>query len=157
MGEHVIAVLFAMQDGCYSVVNGVDLWHKERDARKYNGPHPVIAHPPCQLWGKFAKINYKRWGGEHNRPGNDGGCFEFALASVNNYGGVLEHPTYSYAWQQYGLERPIATGWTESVDGFVCEINQASYGHRATKKPGCITLAKNHLNYDGIRKLERIK
>ena len=87
-----VSALFVQPDGCYAGLPEIDTWPEQRDARKYRGPWPVVAHPPCQLWGAFAPINYKRWGGEHNRPGNDGGCFAAALESVRRFGGVLEHP-----------------------------------------------------------------
>ena len=48
-------------------------WPIERDARKYEGVFPVVAHPPCQLWGAMAFVNYARWGGEHNKPFNEAG------------------------------------------------------------------------------------
>ena len=102
----MIAALFIQPDGCYSEVPGIDLWPEDRDARTYAGPYSVVAHPPCQRWGKFARVNFKRWGGEHNRPGNDGGCFASALRSVRTYGGVLEHPAQTYAFAEYDLPRP---------------------------------------------------
>lgn len=129
----MIAAIFVQTDGCYFSVDGIDPWDVERDARKYNGPHPVIAHPPCQLWGAMANVNYARWGGEHNRPGNDGGCFESALSSVNNFGGVLEHPAKTRAWERYGLLKPIKGQWSRSGKGWVCEVWQSAYGHRANK------------------------
>jgi hypothetical protein len=104
--SHRVAALFVQAEGIYSKMPEVDPWPEARDARTYSGPLPVVAHPPCQLWGRFAKINYARWGGEHNKPGNDGGCFAAALASVNRCGGVLEHPADSHAWITFGLARP---------------------------------------------------
>lgn len=100
----------------------------------YTGNNPVVAHPPCQLWGKMAKINYIRWGGEHNKPGNDGGCFKFALETVNRVCGVLEHPAESYAWKEYGLVKPLHRQWTKSGDGWTCEVWQSAYGHKARKR-----------------------
>jgi hypothetical protein len=132
-----IAALFVEADGCYYGVPQVDPWDKERDARTYTGPDPVVAHPPCQLWGRFAHVNYKRWGGEHNRPGNDGGCFASALASVRKWGGVLEHPAFSDAWKAFGLPRPVHRGWQESEFmscEWVCEVWQSAYGHKANKR-----------------------
>jgi hypothetical protein len=130
-----IAALFVQKDGCYYGLPGVDPWDIERDARNYAGPHPVVAHPPCQLWGRFAKINYKRWGGEHNRPGNDGGCFAVALGSVYMFGGILEHPADSYSWASYGLPKPRGIGWQPAgSSGFVCEVWQSAYGHKARKR-----------------------
>jgi len=58
-----------------------------------------------------ACLNFKRWGGEHNRPGNDGGCFAAALAAVRRWGGVLEHPAGSNAFAAFGLPRPVGVGW----------------------------------------------
>ncbi|ABD27196.1 hypothetical protein Saro_2760 [Novosphingobium aromaticivorans DSM 12444] len=98
-----MSALFVQEDGCYAGLPHVDCWPKARDARKYRGPFPIVAHPPCQLWGAMAAVNYARWGGEHNRPGNDGGCFAFALEAVNFFGGVLEHPAKSRAWAEFGL------------------------------------------------------
>ena len=128
-----IAALFIVENGCYYGVDCVDPWPKSRDAMKYCGPYPVIAHPPCTLWGNFAAINYKRWGGEHNRPGNDGGCFEFAKSCVDKFGGVLEHPAKTRAWNTYGIKKPTKGGWTRSGIGWVCEVWQSAYGHLANK------------------------
>lgn len=128
-----VAALFVQKDGCYYGLDNIDCWDQERDARLYDGNLPVIAHPPCQLWGKMANVNYSRWGGDHNKPGNDQGCFKSALESVNRCGGVLEHPAQTYAWKEYGLERPTRGGWFRSGVGWVCEVWQSAYGHRANK------------------------
>ncbi len=131
-----IAALFVDAKGVYSSMPGVDCWGKDRDARKYPGPHAVVAHPPCHLWGNLARVNFKRYGGEHNRPGNDGGCFQSAVASVRCWGGVLEHPAKSWAWSLHGLPCPKQGGWnTTLVPGeYVCEVFQAAYGCKARKK-----------------------
>ena len=128
----MIAALFVQPKGCY-IKPDIDPWPDSRDARKYKGPFPVIAHPPCQLWGAMAAVNYARWGGEHNRPGNDGGCFAYALAAVNIFGGVIEHPAKSKAWTAHGLAKPEGIGWKRSGLGWVCEVWQSAYGHRANK------------------------
>lgn len=133
LGVEVIAALFVQTGGCYIGLDDVDPWDIDRDARLYNGEYPVVAHPPCQLWGNLAFVNYKRWGGEHNVPGNDGGCFASALASVNRCGGVLEHPKNSRAFAAHGLVKPVGTGWMKSGEGWVCEVWQSAYGHRANK------------------------
>lgn len=59
----MIAALFVQTNGCYFNLPNVDPWDIHRDARKYAGPHPVVAHPPCQLWVNFAALNYARYGG----------------------------------------------------------------------------------------------
>ena len=128
---------FVQRDGCYFGLPNVDPWDEARDARKYSGVDPVVAHPPCQLWVNFAALNFKRYGGEHNRPGNDGGCFSSALASVRCGGGILEHPAGSNAWLRYGLPKPCGAGWTQSqafADEWTCEVWQSAYGHAARKR-----------------------
>jgi len=134
LGVEVIAALYVQPNGCYFGLPDVDPWPQERDARLYDGPHPVVAHPPCQLWGAMAAVNYARWGGEHNRPGNDQGCFISALFAVRRWGGVLEHPAKSRAWAAYGLDAPRSIGWQRCSDGgWVCEVWQSAYEHRANK------------------------
>jgi len=128
------AALFVQPTGCYAGMHDVDCWPEHRDARLYAGPWPVVAHPPCQLWGAMAIVNYKRWGGEHNAPGNDGGCFAAALEAVRRWGGVLEHPAKSRAFAAHGLPAPNGGGWQRVLDGgWVCEVWQSAYGHRANK------------------------
>ena len=130
----MIAALFVQKNGCYYGLPNVDPWDEERDARLYDGPWPVVAHPPCQLWTNFAALNYKRWGGEHNKPGNDGGCFVSALCAVNRYGGVLEHPAGSKAFEHHGIRKPVRGEWIPMREAWVTEVNQACYGHRARKR-----------------------
>lgn len=133
--KRIVAALFVETNGIYYGLNNVDPWDVSRDARKYKGPYPVVAHPPCQLWGKFAKINYMRWGGEHNMPGNDGGCFASALKNVRKFGGVLEHPAFSYAWNAHRLIAPKGIGWNKTdKNEWVCEVWQSAYGHLARKR-----------------------
>lgn len=132
----MIAALFVDARGCYAELEGVDVWDASRDARLYDGPHPVVAHPPCTRWCRLAGLVEARWG--HKR-GDDGGCFASALASVRRWGGVLEHPAYSKAWDAHGLVKPpTGGGWVraDAVDGFngwTCYVEQARYGHVAKK------------------------
>lgn len=132
--DRYVAALFVQPDGCYADLPFIDAWDAERDARGYGGPMPVVAHPPCQLWGSLANVNYSRWGGEHNKPGNDGGCFAAAVKAVQTCGGVLEHPAQSRAFRAHGLAVPDGSGWQATIDGgWVCEVWQSAYGHRANK------------------------
>ena len=139
-----VAALFVQTNGAYFNLPGVDPWDIKRDARKYEGPHPVVAHPPCARWCRLAGLVEKRWG--HKR-GEDDGCFASALASVRTFGGVLEHPAYSDAWSAFGIARPPRQGgWVatdKDVDGqwrpypggyaFTCHVEQGRYGHMAKK------------------------
>lgn len=130
----MIAALYVAPRGCYVGLTGVDAWPEARDARLYEGPWPVVAHPPCARWGSYyaggpsAKVRRVR--------GDDGGCFAAALASVRRWGGVLEHPRDSSAWRAHGLNAPPrAGGWIAAdwVGGWTCCVEQGHYGHRARK------------------------
>lgn len=130
----MIAALYVEAGGCYAGLPGVEPWDEARDARRYAGPHPVVAHPPCQRWGRF-------WHGSTRRPhqfalGADAGCFASALQAVRTWGGVLEHPADSRAWGYFGLRAPPRhAGWVEAdaFGGFTCYVEQGHYGHLARK------------------------
>lgn len=130
----MIAALYIEPDGAYARLLDVDAWCELRDARGYPGPFPVVAHPPCQRWGRF-------WHGSTRKPhqfklGEDGGCFKAALAAVRMWGGVLEHPCDSHAWRHFGLARPKRhAGWQRADDygGWTCYVEQGHYGHMSRK------------------------
>ena len=128
----MIAALYVQTGGAYYGLPGVDPWDEARDARLYAGPWPVVAHPPCSTWCQIAHVNQARYG---HPVGADGGCFAAALAAVRRYGGVLEHPAFSYAWSAFGLPRPARGAWLWDVfdGGWVAQVNQRAYGHPARK------------------------
>lgn len=133
-----IAALYVETNGCYFGLPGVDPWDEARDARKYAGPYPVVAHPPCQRWGKMwfgQPLTVKRTG-VRKRLGDDGGCFEHSLKIVRKHGGVIEHPWGSLAWPHFGLTTPDrAGGWimADFLGGWTCCVEQGQYGHYARK------------------------
>lgn len=133
LSDSIIAALFVDEKGPYVGLEGVDAWGITRDARTYQGPHPVVAHPPCARWGSYATGGPSAPG--KYRIGDDEGCFSHALYAVQEFGGVLEHPANSKAWQWYGLTPPNnAGGWTRSIEGgWSCRVDQSHYGHRARK------------------------
>ena len=129
----MIAALYVEADGVYANLEGVDAWPEERDARLYAGPWPVVAHPPCSVWCQLASVNEARYG---HPVGEDDGMFAAALAAVREFGGVLEHPAYSVAWQRFGLPRPQRGGWTTAFGdpGATTEVSQSAYGNVARKR-----------------------
>jgi hypothetical protein len=135
LSQPTVAALYVSRKGPYWGRPDVDAWDEERDARLYDGPFPVVAHPPCARWINYAYLNFARYGGEHNRPGEDGGCFCSALNSVRTFGGVVEQPAGSRAWERYCLTKPTRNGWIRSAaNEWTCEIWQSAWGHRARKK-----------------------
>ncbi len=128
-----VSALYVETDGCYFGQADVDPWDIARDARLYSGPYPVVAHPPCQRWGRFATGSTRKPG--QYRVGEDGGCFASALTAVRNYGGVLEHPKDSLAWDYFGIMPPGGMGWSraDSFGGWTCEVEQGHYGHFSRK------------------------
>lgn len=133
-----VAALYVETDGAYFGLPDVDPWDEIRDARSYDGPHPVVAHPPCQRWGKMwfgSPLVVKRTG-VRKKLGDDDGCFKAALASVRKWGGVIEHPWQSKAWPHFGINVPPRTGGWINADfegGWTCCVEQGRYGHYARK------------------------
>lgn len=159
--QPMVAALYVEPKGCYVGVPGVDPWDEARDARTYAGPHPVVAHPPCQRWGRF-------WHGSTRKPhqyklGDDGGCFAAALQALMRVGGVLEHPADSKAWDVFSIPKPPrAGGWikarpgwpwhigiqfTSQIEWWACCVYQGHYGHQSGKPTWLLTahIARNDL------------
>jgi hypothetical protein len=136
--EITVAALYVERGGVYWGRNDIDPWDEARDARLYAGPWPVVAHPPCQRWGKLwagQPLWIKRTG-ERKTKGDDGGCFAAALAAVRKWGGVIEHPWGSHAWPHFGLNTPPRIGgWivADFLGGWTCCVEQGRYGHYARK------------------------
>jgi len=156
-----VAALFVEAGGVYFGRDDVDPWDITRDARKYAGPWPVVAHPPCERWGRY-------WpGGPSARVrrllGDDGQCFAAALWAVRTFGGVLEHPEASHAFKFYGLRKPPKRGgWVDAGDGrgSVCCVEQGHYGHRARKATwlyvvGCVLPELHWGKAEGKLRLEQ--
>ncbi len=101
-----VAALYVERGGCYWDLPNVDAWDEARDARKYRGPHPVVAHPPCDRWHMLSAVNHKRWGFVIN---DDDGVFAAALDAVRTWGGVLEHPA------QCSPCRNASTSWRSDM------------------------------------------
>lgn len=113
-----VAALYIDPRGPYPKMPGVDCWDEARDARTYDGPYPVVAHPPCGPWGRL----------RHLYKGNEHDCAPRAVGQVREFGGVLEHPAGSLLFR--GLPHPgDSDGW-----GFTIEVNQCDWGHVARKR-----------------------
>jgi len=134
-----IAALYVETGGTYYNLPGIECWDEDRDARLYDGPHPVVAHPPCPRWGKmwFGQPLTVKLTGRRKTKGFDAGCYGSALTAVRNWGGVLEHPYGSHAWAWFGLAVPPRSGgWIKADDfgGWTCCVDQGRYGHASNKR-----------------------
>jgi hypothetical protein len=102
---------------------GVEVYDMERDARTYDGPWPVVAHPPCRAWGRLRTF-------ANPRP-DERNLARLAVALVREFGGVLEHPAASKLWPAQRLPAPGAG--RDGFGGWTLGITQHWWGHRATK------------------------
>jgi hypothetical protein len=124
VSPHVtVAVLFARADSVYKTLPGVDVYDIGRDARTYDGPWPVVAHPPCRAWGRLRHVA--------NPRADERNLARLAVALVREFGGVLEHPVTSTLWPAQRLPAPGAG--MDSFGGWTLPITQHAWGHRANK------------------------
>lgn len=116
-----VAALYIDPRGPYPAMPDVECWDAERDARKYAGPHPIVAHPPCGPWGKLAHLCYLQ----------DPALAPLAVEQLRAFGGVLEHPAHSKLWIKLALPRPGEL----SYDAFwTLDVEQVRWGHVARKR-----------------------
>lgn len=117
----LVAALYVCPRGPYFSMPGVECWDESRDAKLYDGPHPVVAHPPCGPWGRLRFLCTKQ----------DASCGPRAVYQVRAFGGVLEHPVDSTLWRVCQLPYP-----GELPDGFggrTYFVRQVAWGHCCEK------------------------
>ena len=118
-----VAVLFAREQSHYKTLAGCEVYDAARDARTYDGPWPVVAHPPCRAWATLR---------HHALPRPDErNLARLAVALVREFGGVLEHPYRTTLWE---AQRLPAVGQRDVFGGFTLVIDQNWWGHRAQKR-----------------------
>lgn len=118
-----VSILFARHDSIYKTLPGCDVWDAARDARGYQGPNPVVAHPPCRAWGGLRHFAKPR--------DDEKDLARFAVAVVRKYGGILEHPRASTLWADQEL--PAPGGERDAYGGWTMIVRQSDWGHRAEK------------------------
>jgi len=137
----MIAALYVDPRGPYPSMPDVDAWDVTRNATRYDGPHAIVAHPPCGPWGRLA----------HLYEGTEHALGLRAVQQVRRWGGVLEHPARSLLWAAAGLPAP---GDSPSVDpnGFTVEVEQVSWGHVARKRTWLYCVGVPRALVDGTRR-----
>ena len=118
----MISILFARRDSVYKTLPGCDVWDRDRDALRWPGGNPVVAHPPCRSWGRLRTFA-RPAAGERDAA-------LWAVQQVQDSGGVLEHPRGSLLWEAAGLPAP---GRMDAGGGYTLPILQWWWGHRAEK------------------------
>lgn len=103
-------------------MSNVDCYDETLDARLYDGPHAIVAHPPCGPWGNLRHLSHG--------VGKD--CGPIAVAQVRKFGGVLEQPSGSKLWANCEIPEP---GEPRDVHrGFSLLVEQCAWGHVARKR-----------------------
>jgi hypothetical protein len=116
-----VAALYVDPRGPYPRMVGVDCWDATRDAQLYAGPWPVVAHPPCGPWGRLRHLC-------RNQPAE---LAPLAVAQVQRWGGVLEHPAWSRLFHALRLPRPGEL--PDEHGGYTVAVDQCDWGHVARK------------------------
>jgi hypothetical protein len=126
-----VAALYIDPLGVYPKMPGVDHWDEARDARLYDGPHPVVAHPPCGPWSKLRHLC-------NAATMATADCAPRALEQVRRWGGVLEHPAHSLLFQSDAelarhMSGRMRANYVDAFGGFCYAVNQVEWGHVCSK------------------------
>ena len=118
-----ITVLFVSDKSYYLRDERFDCWTKKRDVTNFCDMSPVIAHPPCRLWGRLRSLS--------TADKSEKLLAVSSVAHIRVFGGVLEHPAGSKLWSECGL--PIPGQGYDIFGGFSISINQSWFGYPAVK------------------------
>ncbi len=118
-----VTVLCAQPRSIYNEIPGVDVYDAARDAFTFPGGSPVVAHPPCRLFGRLRHYVTDTDTDTEKFLG------EFCADQVRRNGGVLEHPAGSVLWKLADLPQP---GQSQG-EGFTLALPQWWFGHLSDK------------------------
>ena len=94
---------------------------EERDALKWPGGNPIVAHPPCRLFSRLSHFS--------TAPESEKQLAYWSVGKVREWGGVLEHPAHSRLWKDVKLPIP----GSKDEWGFTLAVPQFWFGHSAEK------------------------
>lgn len=126
-----VSVLYVDPKGPYpSLVR--DWYDETRDGRTYEGPNPIVAHPPCGPWSSLRGLSQE----------TTKDLAPHAVDLVRRFGGVLEHPAGSLLWPHCGLPKPgeLPDAW----GGMTFLVHQVDWGHVARKRSWIYVVGGQH-------------
>lgn len=135
----ITTILFTKKNSIYKELN-TDTWDITRDATKYTGTEPVIAHPPCRAWGNYRHMAKPTPGEKY--------LAIWAIRKIRQNGGVLEHPKGSTLWKR--LKLPKGKDQPDHWGGWTLNIDQKWFGHRAKKNTNLYIVGTTKKNIPGI-------
>lgn len=118
-----IPVLFCDLKSNYKLFPVFDCYDVNRNALTFSGRQAVICHPPCRLFSRLRKFS--------TAPAREKLLAYYAVCTVINNGGILEHPAQSTLWKECGLPLP---GQKQNHLGFSISIDLHWFGYPAKKK-----------------------
>ncbi|MDD2764162.1 MAG: hypothetical protein PHE83_09345 [Opitutaceae bacterium] len=113
-----------MPRSVYGTLPGVEVYDLVRDAWSFSGGMPVVAHPPCRLWGRMRGLAKCPDAEKEKALGL------FCAVRVRESGGILEHPARSLLWTAANLPTP---GRRDEFGGWTLAAPQWWWGHKADK------------------------
>jgi hypothetical protein len=130
--------LYVRKDSDYKDRTNWDCWDSNRDALKYKGKEPVVAHPPCRLWGNLSHLACRDLEITEEQKAKEKSLAVHSLKVVRENGGILEHPSKSKLFQEFRIpdlteQQLDLFGAADEWGGFSIEIDQYDFGHIAHK------------------------
>lgn len=123
MSIQKIPVLFTLPNSEYKKFSFTDCYDESRNALTYTGDAPIIAHPPCRLWGRLSQFS--------KAPQVERLLAIWTIIQIRKNGGILEHPSGSRLFKKMRI--PL-DGSPDNYGGFLISINQHWFGFKARKK-----------------------
>lgn len=117
----MISILFTQKNSVYQQLKQ-DCWNIEKNALSWPGGNPIIAHPPCRLWGTLRGL-------AKHTPGEKY-LAVWSINQIRKWGGILEHPRNSRLWTYLKLPKP---GSYDEYGGWTLNIQQNWFGHKCRK------------------------
>ena len=127
-----VAALYVSGTGPYASDPRCDPLTVERDAKRYAGPWPVVAHPPCGPWGRLRFMCRLQ----------DPDCGPRAVEQVRAFGGVLEHPADSLLFKRCRL--PFPGELPDEFGGRTYAVRQVAWGHACEKPTWLYVVRADH-------------